>query len=112
MAAQQQKGPGPITGLPSSCLLIKNMFDPAKETEKDWDLDIRDDTEDECNKFGRVKHCAVDKTSAGHCFVAFDTPAAASAAAKSLHGRWFSQRMIQVEFLAAEAYNMMYPGKA
>ncbi|MBA0823491.1 hypothetical protein Goarm_020221 [Gossypium armourianum] len=48
-------------GQPSECLLLKNMFDPATETEPDFDLDIKEDVEEECSKYGRVKHIYVDK---------------------------------------------------
>ncbi|AQL09640.1 Splicing factor CC1-like [Zea mays] len=46
---------------PSQCLLLKNMFDPALETDPDFDLDIRDDVQEECSKFGQLKHIFVDK---------------------------------------------------
>ncbi|KAH0969683.1 hypothetical protein GBA52_028475 [Prunus armeniaca] len=48
-------------GNPSECLLLKNMFDPATEREPDFDIDIKDDVEEECSKCGRVKHIYVDK---------------------------------------------------
>lgn len=76
-------------GTPSECLLLKNMFDPTTEvridwlntatehcysfigstniryynmqTEPDFDLDIKEDVEEECSKYGRVKHIYVDK---------------------------------------------------
>ena len=31
------------------------------QTEPDFDLDIKEDVEEECSKFGRVKHIYVDK---------------------------------------------------
>ncbi|GER47558.1 splicing factor-like protein [Striga asiatica] len=57
--------PEPI-GTPSECLLLKNMFDPATEDDPEFDLDIRDDVQEECSKYGRVKHIHVDKNSAGN----------------------------------------------
>lgn len=71
-------------GTPSECLLLKNMFDPATEvcdflvylyllvpsclmfyifmqTDPDFDMDIKDDVEEECSKYGRVKHIYVDR---------------------------------------------------
>jgi RNA-binding protein 39 len=42
--------------VPSDCLLLKNMFDPSNETELDFDLDIKEDMQYECSKFGVVKH--------------------------------------------------------
>ncbi|KAL2323994.1 hypothetical protein Fmac_023052 [Flemingia macrophylla] len=48
-------------GVPSECLMLKNMFDPKDETEPDFDLDIKEDVEAECSKFGKLKHIYVDK---------------------------------------------------
>lgn len=80
-------------GIPSECLLLKNMFDPNVEvgqleifiyvfsgvflvlflfkfclnhnilwqTEPDFDLDIKEDVQDECSKFGSLRHIYVDK---------------------------------------------------
>lgn len=73
-------------GAPSECLLLKNMFDPTIEvneilscflnlfmssptfdqmylvqTGPDFDLDIKEDVQDECAKFGNLKHIFVDK---------------------------------------------------
>ena len=39
------------------------MFDPAEETEPDWDAEIREDMVAECTKYGRVAHIYVDKAS-------------------------------------------------
>ena len=47
----------------SACFMLSNMFDPSNESEQNWDMDIRDDVLDECNKFGDVLHIHVDKTS-------------------------------------------------
>jgi RNA-binding protein 39 len=41
------------------------MFDPAEETEKDWDRELRDDVKGECeSKYGPVAEIHVDKESA------------------------------------------------
>lgn len=36
----------PVVGTPTFCLLVKNMFDPATETEDGWDLDIKEEMEE------------------------------------------------------------------
>ncbi|MFQ6620714.1 hypothetical protein Gotur_002365 [Gossypium turneri] len=51
-------------GSPSECLLLKNMFDPTLETEPEFDLDIKEDVQEECGKFGKLKHIHVDRLSA------------------------------------------------
>ncbi len=46
--------------VPSSCLMLTNMFDPAQENEPDWELDIRDDVLEKVMEFGEVLHIYVD----------------------------------------------------
>jgi len=104
-AAAMQGGGLPPVGNPSFCVLIKNMFDPATETEADWDVDIKEDTEGECSKFGAVLHCFVDPQDArGLAYVVFQSEQGAGAAVSTLHGRWFAGRSICMEYLSPEVY--------
>lgn len=49
----------------SKSVLLKNMFNPAEETEPDWDTELRDDVKSECeDKYGRVVEIHVDRDSA------------------------------------------------
>ncbi|KAL5210482.1 hypothetical protein ABZP36_006105 [Zizania latifolia] len=93
---------------PSECLLLKNMFDPSVETDPDFDLDIRDDVQEECSKFGQVKHIFVDKNTAGFVYLRFDTTMAAMSAQKALHGRWFAGKMIMATFMTPQQYQMKF----
>ncbi|CAK7338061.1 unnamed protein product [Dovyalis caffra] len=86
-------------GQPSECLLLKNMFDPATETEPDFDLDIKEDVEEECSKYGRVEHICVDKNSAGCVYLRFDSMEAAARAQRAMHMRWFARRSILAVFM-------------
>ncbi|MBA0676655.1 hypothetical protein Goari_018123 [Gossypium aridum] len=86
-------------GEPSECLLLKNMFDPATETEPDFDLDIKEDVEEECSKYGRVKHIYVDKNSGGCVYLRFDSTEAAGKAQRAMHMRWFAGRSISALFM-------------
>ncbi|MBA0823492.1 hypothetical protein Goarm_020221, partial [Gossypium armourianum] len=86
-------------GQPSECLLLKNMFDPATETEPDFDLDIKEDVEEECSKYGRVKHIYVDKNSGGCVYLRFDSTEAAGKAQRAMHMRWFAGRSISALFM-------------
>ncbi|GJN09055.1 hypothetical protein PR202_ga27023 [Eleusine coracana subsp. coracana] len=95
--------------LPSECLLLKNMFDLAVETDPDFDLDIRDDVQDECSKFGELKHIFVDKNTAGFVYLRFDSITAAMSAHKALHGRWFAGKMITATFMSPQQYEMKFP---
>ncbi|KAM0871407.1 hypothetical protein ACQ4PT_039407 [Festuca glaucescens] len=98
-------------GMPTEFLLLKNTFDPAVETDPDFDLDIRDDVQDECSKFGVVKHIFVDKHTAGFVYLHFDSATAAASAQRSLHGRWFAGKMITATFMTAQQYEMKFPDR-
>ncbi|CAI8598802.1 unnamed protein product [Vicia faba] len=97
-------------GTPSNCLLLKNMFDPSTETEPDFDLDIKEDVEEECSKYGRVKHIYVDKNSAGFVYLMFETVEAASAAQRAMHMRWFARKMISAIYMQPQVYEAKFKG--
>ncbi|KAJ0010178.1 hypothetical protein Pint_34337 [Pistacia integerrima] len=86
-------------GVPSECVLLKNMFDPKNETYEDFDLDIKEDVEGECSKFGKLKHIFVEKNSDGFVYLQFENTEAAMNAQCALHGRWFAGKMITATFL-------------
>ncbi|KAK2996139.1 hypothetical protein RJ639_029446, partial [Escallonia herrerae] len=92
-----------VVGVPSECLLLKNMFDPQLETEPDFDLDIKDDVKDECSKFGALKHIYVDKNTAGFVYLRFENTQFAMSAQRALHGRWFAGKMITATFMERDA---------
>jgi len=96
-------GPGgvpPVGGLPSVNLLICNMFDPATETDPNWDEDIREDMVEECSKHGQVEHVHVEKHKPGGIvLLKFATVEAAGRAAYSLNGRFFAGRMITASYI-------------
>merc|ERR1719412_2531090 len=89
----------------SSCLLLRNMFDPATETEADFDLDIREDVMEEVQKYGTLRHIYVDKVSSdGLVYLKF-----AKNTAQALNGRWFAQNQIKCEYMDEAAYSNMFP---
>lgn len=100
---------GPASPIPTDCILLKNMFDPATETEPDWWIDIGQDVKEECSKYGPVRHVFVDKDSAGFVYLRFTTVAAAAAARQALHTRWFASRMIAAEFQFQAVYRQHFP---
>ncbi|EIN13787.1 splicing factor CC1-like protein [Punctularia strigosozonata HHB-11173 SS5] len=86
--------------LQSKSVLLKNMFDPAEETEKDWDKDLADDVKVECeNKYGMVNFIKVDKESQGEIYVKFDTVDSAKKAIEGLNGRYFGGRQVTATFI-------------
>ncbi|EOX97616.1 Splicing factor isoform 4 [Theobroma cacao] len=96
-------------GTPSECLLLKNMFDPDLETEPDFDLDIKEDVQEECSKFGKLKHIYVDRDSAGFVYLRFEDTQAAMSAQRNLHGRWFAAKMITATFMVPQTYEAKFP---
>ncbi|KAL5230772.1 hypothetical protein ABZP36_029548 [Zizania latifolia] len=96
-------------GSPTEYLLLKNMFDPAVETDPDFDLDIKDDVQEECSKFGAVNHIFVDKNTSGFVYLHFGSVAAAINAQRALHGRWFAGKMITATFMTAQQYKTKFP---
>ncbi|KAK5785460.1 RNA-binding 39 [Gossypium arboreum] len=97
-------------GQPSECLLLKNMFDPTTETEPDFDLDIKEDVEEECSKYGRVKHIYVDKNSGGCVYLRFESTEAAGKAQRAMHMRWFAGRSISALFMQPHEYEAKFKG--
>jgi hypothetical protein len=82
-----------------------NLSLSVRETNPTWDVEIRDDVIEECNKHGGVLHVYVDKASPqGNVYVKCPSIATAVAAVNSLHGRWFAGKfrcgpLLSVEFL-------------
>ncbi|KAL3843348.1 hypothetical protein ACJIZ3_000751 [Penstemon smallii] len=95
-------------GVPSECLLLKNMFDPNSEGEPDFDLDIKEDVQDECSKYGKLKHIYVEKNSAGYVYLRFENAQSAMAAQRALHGRWFAGKMITATFILPLDYEARF----
>lgn len=91
----QQERPTSIPESTSKSLLLKNMFNPAEETEPNWDLDLADDVKDECQaKYGPVKAIHVEKESAGEIYVTFADVESSIKAMAGLNGRWFGGKPI------------------
>ncbi|CAN0156913.1 unnamed protein product [Hapterophycus canaliculatus] len=99
-----------VVGSPTFCLLVKNMFDPATETDEGWELDIKEEMEEECSKHGTVMHSYVEsRQPGGLVYVMFSTTGAAVASAEMLNGRWFAGRMVLVEYLNPKVYTAKFP---
>ncbi|KAH7294985.1 hypothetical protein KP509_27G027600 [Ceratopteris richardii] len=96
-------------GVPTECLLLKNMFDPSTETEPDFDLDIKEEVQTECAKYGVLKHVFVDKNSAGHVYLRFNNMTSAMNAQRALHGRWFAGKMITTSYMTPQVYEAKFP---
>lgn len=94
----------------STCVVIKNMFDPSTETEPDFDVDIKEDVEEEASKFGPLKHIFVDKNSMGIVYVRYNDIEAAKKLVSAFNGRWFASRQIAADFVPDTTYLAKFPG--
>jgi len=95
---------------PTTCVVVKNMFDPKMEQGDSWDKEIAEDVTEECNKLGsQLKHIFVDKNSQGHVFMRFHNVPAAERVLKSLDGRFFAQKQIQAEHVVETTYLLKFP---
>jgi RNA-binding protein 23/39 len=106
-APQIQQETPPIA---TQCFMLSNMFDPATETNMNWDQDIRDDVIEECNIHGGVWHIYVDVASpTGNVYVKCPSIATAVLAVNSLHGRWFAGRVITAAYVPLIHYHQLFP---
>ena len=55
--------PTPAPVVPMPCLFLSNMFDPAEETNPNFHVEIQEDVQGECGRFGQVLHLFVDPNS-------------------------------------------------
>lgn len=95
----------------SRCILLKNMFDGTKETDPDFDLEIREDVKEEVSIYGTLLHIYVDKTSVdGRIYMKFDNKVSSHKALNALHGRWFAKNRIYGEFMSEKRYSGIFPG--
>ena len=91
-------------------VLLKNMFNPAEETEPHWQRELATDVTAECTeKYGEVVHCHVDSNSIGEIYVKFKTLDGGKAAIQGLNGRWFGGRTIGAVALVEGVYNTKFP---
>ncbi|GFS40233.1 RNA-binding protein 39 [Trichonephila inaurata madagascariensis] len=103
----------PSTSVATQCFLLSNMFDPTKETNSNWDEEIRNDVIDECRNHGGALHVYVDKNSPdGNVYVKCPSLAAAAASVTALHGRYFAGRVIVAAYVPLINYHMLFPDSA
>jgi len=104
--------PAPKPGGPTSrTLLLQNMFTPsAVDLAKDprFYEEMREDTHDECAKFGKVLHVTVDpRGSSGLIYVLFESPQQRLAAEMQLNGRWFEGKKIVAMGIDDDLWQML-----
>lgn len=100
---------GLASSRPSPCILLQHMYNPAAETEPDWELEIAEEVQEECGKFGKIEHLHVPKTLDGDVFVRFASTDSAQATVASLNGRWFGGMQVVAMFIPQNEYLTRYP---
>ncbi|KAK0537315.1 Phosphatidylinositol-3-phosphatase SAC1 [Tilletia horrida] len=101
-----QQRPSTIPAATSRTLQLTNMFDPAEETERDWDKDLADDVKAECERqYGIVERIHVERESQGDIYVKFGDVQAASKAVQGLNGRFFGGKSIGATFISEAIFN-------
>ncbi|KAE8234324.1 hypothetical protein CF326_g625 [Tilletia indica] len=103
--AEQQR-PASIPAAMSKTLQLTNMFDPAEETERDWDKDLAEDVKAECERqYGPVERIHVERESLGDIYVKFNDVQSASRALQGLNGRFFGGKSIGATFISEAIFN-------
>ncbi|KAJ3323972.1 hypothetical protein HDV06_000948 [Boothiomyces sp. JEL0866] len=93
-------------------IVLKNMFDPAKETDPNWDKEIEKEVKSECTKYGKIRHIAVDPKSKGHIYIKFDSVDSARAAVRAINGRYFDGKTVLASYVSDAVYYAAYPAAA
>jgi RNA-binding protein 23/39 len=89
---------------PTRNVLVHNMYNKDEETEQGWEIDIRDEFQEECSKYGKILAVKVMHTEpGGKIYASFDSIAGAQNCASNLAGRWFDKRQLRVEFISDSA---------
>merc|ERR1719221_251578 len=90
---------GSASPIPTSCLLLKNMFD-FKDLcpNENWESEIYEDVKGEVSKTGSVLHIFVDKNSQGFVYIKMETVDSSIKTFAMLNGRVYGGRHILVEY--------------
>merc|ERR1740117_2845790 len=93
---------GPVAA-PSLCVLMKNMFDPNGDDEKN-DPEFFNDLQEECGKYGAVVSAKVKPTTAGFIYMKFVDQPGATACVGGMTGRWFAGKQISAGYVTEAEY--------
>ncbi|KAL5231449.1 hypothetical protein ABZP36_030225, partial [Zizania latifolia] len=93
-----------VIGAPlATATLLQPTVPAIGTTDPDFDLDIKDDVQEECSKFGAVNHIfhrlTLVPANILEQYLHFGSVAAAINAQRALHGRWFAGKMITATFM-------------
>jgi RNA-binding protein 23/39 len=77
-----------------------------------WEAELQEDVDAECEKFGKITHIAIDPNSKGFIYIKFSSRHAADDAIKALDGRFFGGKQVTAVHISEEDYVRMFPKAA
>jgi len=99
--------------LPTNCILLSNMFvmdevDLSKEPT--YFVDLKEEIEEECNKYGEVLQTFIEANKEGNIWVKFREGRGASLAYQTLNNKFFSGRKILCSYVTESTFNSKLKG--
>lgn len=86
---------------PSPYILVHNMYDKDEETEPDWEVEIKEEFEEECSQYGKILNVKVmSKEPGGKIYASFEKVDGAQKCASSIAG--YVKKETDAAFSAAE----------
>jgi len=107
-----QTGP-PESNYPTQYMLIPKLFDYHSvnlNEEPGFFIDLKEDVEGECSKYGQVDHVFVEQSPAGNIWIAFRDIKSAEAAKNALGRRFFQGQKMNPYFVSQATFNQ-YAGR-
>jgi len=115
--AQPQEQPQPVKPqtslLPTNCILLSNMFDLEEvdlAKEPTYFVDLKEEIEEECNKYGEVGQVFIEANKEGNIWVKFRDGRGASIAYQTLNNKFFSGRKILCSYVTESTFNSKLKG--
>ncbi|KAF2716091.1 splicing factor, CC1-like protein [Polychaeton citri CBS 116435] len=112
IAPKTQPKPTPVAEpQPSRCIILKNVYNEAEESEPNWKSELRDDVGSECtSQYGKVVHIDIPPASDdGEVYMKFDTMKSAQNAFRGLNGRYFGGKVLTAQYVVDAVYHMNFP---
>jgi RNA-binding protein 39 len=114
---QAQEQPQPVKAqtslLPTNCILLSNMFDVEEvdlAKEPTYFVDLKEEIEEECNKYGEVGQVFIEANKEGNIWVKFKDGRGASIGYQTLNNKFFSGRKILCSYVTESTFNSKLKG--
>lgn len=93
--------------LPTNCILLSNMFDPAEvdlTKEPEYFIDLKNEVTAECKRYGDVDSLLIEQSSEGNVWIRFKDQRGASTCYQSLNNKYFSGRKIVSSYVTENTF--------